>query len=136
MFSKRMYINDGDMGTFVGEQVVGLTETWVNSDGTTTEFDYWKELFENHFVVYNNKEECLKEFNECVFDEDKHFKTDKEYFSNMKRISNVKRMITLLCEKEEGKQGKWFVGGNGEYDVIVGFEFESDNDEQITYYEE
>jgi len=72
----------------------------------------------------------LKEFRDCVFDECKQCESNVDYFNNMERI------IVLLCEKEEGKQGRWFVGGNGEYDVIVGFEFSGDNDNKITYYEE
>jgi len=52
MFTKRMFINDGDMGTFFGEQVVGLTQTSVDFDGTVIEFDFWKELFDNDLVVY------------------------------------------------------------------------------------
>ena len=127
MFNKRMMIEEGDIGILFSEVLAGQKEKTVDFDGNDIEVDFWEQMVEEELVEYKSKEECLKEFNDMIF-KDRGYADDG---SNDEYLNQVRSYIKLITEKEEGNSGKWFVGSNGEYVVFVGFEFESESDEEV-----
>ena len=108
MFKKQMIVQEGDIGVLFDERIVEQNE----------QFEYF---VSEGLVEYKSKEECLSEFEEMIQKSNQDSNADEKY------VQLVRKYVELLKEKSKEIEGKWFVGENGEYVVMVGFDFESDD---------
>ena len=111
MFKKQMIVQEGDIGVLFDERIVEQNEQ-------NEQFEY---CVSEGWVEYKSKEECLSEFEEMVQTSHQNNNADERY------VQLVRKYVELLKEKSKEIEGKWFVGENGEYVVMVGFDFESDD---------
>ena len=102
---KRMMVKEGDIGCEF--EVKNVVEDDLE----------WGWFVEEKYVEYKGKKECFDEFKVLVEENDD--------------VEMVGKYVDYLKKKSEGIEGKWFVGCNGEYIVMVGIEFDSEDDEEI-----
>ena len=100
-------IKEGDIGCVFEVENVGIDNDEILE---------WKWLIKEKYVEYKNMDECFKEF---------------DFVVGENKDEMVEKYVDFLKKMSEGIEGKWFVGGNGEYVVMLGIEFESEDESEV-----